>query len=197
MKKWPGALIKIGVNNIIDEDVILGYPTGRAIAETELIIGDSCVIRSGTIIYRGTCIGDRLNTGHNVVIREQNIIGTNVSIWSNTVIDYACKIGNGVKIHSNIYVAQYTVIEDDVFIAPGVSFANDKYPLSDNLQGPVVKKGARIGVNATLLPGVIINEGAVVGAGCVVTKNVNAFSVVVGNPAKELGNVSDIFPDNT
>ena len=155
------------------------------------------MIRSGTIIYRGTCIGDRLNTGHNVVIREQNIIGTNVSIWSNTVIDYACKIGNGVKIHSNIYVAQYTVIEDDVFIAPGVSFANDKYPLSDNLQGPVVKKGARIGVNATLLPGVIINEGAVVGAGCVVTKNVNAFSVVVGNPAKELGNVSDIFPDNT
>ena len=61
----------------------------------------------------------------------------------------------------------------------------------------MVKKGARIGVNATLLPGVIINEGAVVGAGCVVTKNVNAFSVVVGNPAKELGNVSDIFPDNT
>jgi len=192
MKKWPGKRISIGDGAKIDVDVILGYPTDRLITETGLIIGRDAVMRSGTIVYDGTVIGDGLQTGHHVVIREQNEIGDNVSIWANTVIDYGCRIGNKVKLHTNLYVAQNTIIEDDVFVAPGTVFANDKYPNSGYLEGPHIKKGAKVGVNVTLLPGVVIGERAFVGAGSVVTKNVPDGMAVAGNPARVIGTMDDI-----
>jgi len=193
MKKWPDAVIRLGKNALIDEDVILGYPTGRpGVKETEILIGDDAKIRSGSIIYQGVKIGNNFSTGHHVIIREENEIGHDVQIWTNTVVDYRCVIGNHIKIHTNIYIAQYTVIEDDVFIAPGVIFANDRYPLSDHLEGPKISRGARIGVNVTLLPGVVIGENSLVGAGSVVTKNVPAGVVVAGNPAKVIASVDEI-----
>jgi len=184
VKQWPDVPIQIGKDSQIDEDVILGYPSGRLGAVREVILGEGTKIRSGSVIYQAVQIGRQFETGHHVVIREENQIGDGVSIWSNTIVDYGCRIGNRVKIHSNGYVAQYTVIEDDVFIAPGVVFANDKYPVSRDLQGPRVRRGARIGVNVTLLPGVVIGEEALVGAGSVVTKDVADHAVVVGNPAR-------------
>ena len=191
MKKWPGAKIKIGEGAEIDEGVILGYPSGRIREGGELILGSGAKIRSGSIVYQKTVIGNHFETGHHVVVREENQIGDDVSIWTNTVIDYGCRIGNHVKIHTNCYVAQFTVIEDDVFIAPGTIFANDKYPVSSRLEGPVIKRGARIGVNVTLLPGVTVGEGALVGAGSVVTKDVPPRSVVVGNPARVIRTIQE------
>lgn len=192
MKKWLGISIRLGKQVEIDEDVILGYPPGRTGKGGEVILGDNARIRSGSVIYQSVRTGHHFETGHGVVIREENKIGDNVSIWTHTVIDYGCRIGSQVKIHSNCYIAQYTVIEDDVFIAPGTIFANDKYPVSPHLEGPHVKRGARIGVNVTLLPGVLIGEGALVGAGSVVTKNVPAGGVVVGNPARLIKNMAEI-----
>ena len=193
MKRWPKVKIKIGRGSSIDTNVILGYPTGRPIQKTGVILGPNAVIRSGTVIYNSVRIGERFQTGHNVVIREENEIGNWVEIWSNTMIDYACIIGNNVKIHANGYIPQYTRIEDDVFIAPGGCFANDKYPISRNLEGPWIKKAARIGVNVTILPGVVIGEKAVVGAASVVTKDVEPGVVVAGNPARVIGLVEDIY----
>ncbi len=184
MKKWPLVKIKLGSEAEIDEDVILGYPSGRYQKEADVIIGNNAKIRSGSVIYQAVTIGNGFQTGHHVVIREENQIGNDVSIWTGTVIDYGCRIGNRVKIHTNVYIAQYTVIEDDVFIAPGTTFANDKYPVSTHLEGPHIKRGARIGVNVTVLPGIVIGEQALVGAGSVVTKNVPDFAVVIGNPAR-------------
>ncbi len=184
MKKWPFVEIQMGNPAEIDEDVILGYPSGRSIKEKSVVIGRGTHLRSGTVIYQAVRIGDHFQTGHHVVIREENQIGNDVSIWTGTVIDYGCRIGNRVKIHTNVYIAQYTIIEDDVFIAPGTAFANDKYPVSTHLEGPHIKRGARIGVNVTVLPGVVIGEQALVGAGSVVTKNVPDFAVVIGNPAR-------------
>ena len=192
VKKYSGAKIHLGKQPEIDEDVILGYPPGRKGKGGELIIGDNARIRSGSVIYQAVWIGHHFELGHGVVIREENKIGNHVSIWANTVIDYGCRIGHQVKIHSNCYIAQYTVIEDDVFIAPGTIFANDKYPVSPHLEGPQVKRGARIGVNVTLLPGVVIGEGALVGAGSVVTKDVPARGVVAGNPARLVANADEI-----
>ena len=186
MKNWPGIKISIQEDPQIDEDVILGYPSGRLETEGDVVLGKCAKIRSGSVIYQKVRIGDDFETGHHVVVREQNQIGDSVSIWSNTIIDYGCRIGNRVKIHSNGYVAQYSVIEDDAFIAPGTIFANDKYPVSTELQGPHIKKGARIGINVTILPGVVIGENALIGAGSVVTKDVPAGAVVVGNPARVL-----------
>jgi acetyltransferase-like isoleucine patch superfamily enzyme len=181
--------------NTIDESVILGYPTGRPVSDQTLSIGEGAHIRSGTVIYVGSTIGRHLQTGHNVVIREENSIGDDVGIWSNSVIDYGCRIGNNVKIHNNVYVAQFTTIEDDAFLAPGVSIANDMRPLCaecTHAGGPTIKRGARIGVNVTILPTVVIGEYALVGAGAVVTKDVPPGAVVYGNPARVYTTVDEL-----
>ena len=178
-----------------DDNVTVGYPTGRKIANRTTRIGRGAHLRSGTIIYDGVTIGQELQTGHNVVIREENIIGDNVGIWSNSVIDYGCRIGNNVKIHTNVCVAQFTTIEDDAFLAPGVSIANDMRPLCaecTHAGGPTIKRGARIGVNVTILPGVVIGEYALVGAGSVVTRDVPPHAVVYGNPARVATTVDDL-----
>lgn len=179
----------------VDRNVILGYLTGRRISTYQLHIGGGANIRSGTIIYAGSRIGAGLSTGHNVVIREENDIGHDFVIWSNSIVDYGCLIGNNVKIHSNVYIAQFTQIEDDVFLAPGVSIANDLHPLCGlcmQEQAPKILHGARIGVNATILPGVIIGEYTLIGAGSVVTKDVPDRSVFYGNPAKMAGNIGEL-----
>ncbi|MCF7907842.1 MAG: N-acetyltransferase [Candidatus Omnitrophica bacterium] len=183
----------IGKNSKIDKSVILGEKTGRKIKISKTIIGKDARVRSNTVIYSNTKIGDGLETGHNVVIREQNKIGNNLSIWNNSTIDYGCEIGNNVKIHANTYVAQFTVIEDDVFLAPGVMIANDPHPICTKcMKGPLIKKGARIGVNVTLLPNIVIGENSLVGAGSVVTKDVAANVVVFGSPAKVGGRIKDL-----
>ena len=143
----------------IDDGVILGYPTSRVEAGA-LVLGEDPRLRTGTVIYEGSHIGARFQTGHNVVIREQSRIGDDVSIWSNTVVDYGCVIGDRVKIHCNCYVAQFTEIDEDAFLAPGVIVGNDLYPgrveSAREMRGPVIEAGAQIGINATILPYVTI-----------------------------------------
>lgn len=185
--------VQIGKNAKVDKSAILGYKTGRRIKISKTIIGKGATIRANTVIYSSTKIGDGLETGHGVIIREQNKIGNNLSIWNNSTIDYKCIIGNNVKIHNNVYVAQYTTIEDDVFLAPGVIIANDLHPVCTKcMKGPVIKKGARIGVNATLLPHIIIGRNSLVAAGSVVTRDVPENSVVAGVPAKVRTELKDL-----
>jgi acetyltransferase-like isoleucine patch superfamily enzyme len=166
--------------------VCLDYRPSRSIELVPGVLGARARLRSGTVLYTNVVIGDDFETGHNVIVREQTRIGHQVSIWSNSIVDYGCILGDRVKIHSGVYIAQFTVLEDDVFVAPGAVFANDKYPVRgpEELQGPIVRCGARIGVNATILPGVVIGRGALVGAGAVVTRDVPDGAVVVGNPAR-------------
>jgi len=189
-RKYPAIL---GQNCHLDEGVILGYPTGRKIEITPTRVGDHACIRSNTVIYASTVIGAHLETGHNVVIREENVIGDHFSIWNNSTIDYGCKIGSHVRIHNNVYVAQFTTIEDDVFLAPGVMTANDPHPICAKcMQGPTLKKGCRIGVNVTLLSHVTVGEGALIGAGSVVTRDIPPYTLAYGNPAKPQKSVNDL-----
>ncbi|MBI4712290.1 MAG: N-acetyltransferase [Planctomycetes bacterium] len=186
----------LGKGYQIEKGVVVGYKPGRTIADPVLRIGKSAHIRSGTVIYGGSTIGANLETGHNVVIREENRIGDNFAVWNNSVIDYGCQIGHNVKVHSNVYIAQFTTIEDNVFIAPGVSIANDLHPgcafSKKCMRGPVIKKGAQIGVNATILPFITIGAGAVIGSGSVVTKDVPPHSVACGNPARVIKKTKDV-----
>lgn len=177
----------------VDPGVTLGYLSGRRIANIILRIGPGARIRSGTVIYAGSTIGAGLETGHNVVVREENVIGDNLSIWNNSTIDYGCTIGDGVKIHCNVYVAQFTTLEDGVFLAPGVTIANDPHPVCGLcMRGPTIKRGARIGVNVTLLSHITIGEGTLIGAGSVVTNDIPAHSVAYGNPARLLKSVDEL-----
>ncbi len=186
----------LGSNTRFDEGVILGYLSPRGGVSPILRIGGDAVVRSGTVIYAGSSIGEHLETGHNVVIREENVLGSRVSIWNNTVIDYGCKIGDNVKIHCNCYIAQFTTIEDGVFLAPGVTIANDIHPGCPDsrpcMRGPTLKRGVQIGVNATILPYVTIGERSLVGSGAVVTRDVPPDSVVYGNPARIRGSIFEL-----
>jgi acetyltransferase-like isoleucine patch superfamily enzyme len=185
--------IELGRDCTIDPGVILGYPPGRTVERTPVRIGDRAQVRSGTVIYASVKIGNGLETGHGVIIREGNSIGDDCSIWNHTTIDYDCVLGNRVRIHCNVYVSQYTLIEDDVFLAPGVMLANDPHPLCTKcMQGPTIKSGARIGIGATILPHVIIGENSLVGAGSVVNADVPARAVVVGSPARVIADVDEL-----
>ena len=150
------------VASMIDAGVRLGYPASRRPGQP-LELAGGARLRSGTVLYDASRIGASFETGHSVVVREDCEIGEHVSIWSNTVVDYGCHIGDRVKIHANCYIAQFTVIEDDAFLAPGVTIANDLYPGDDEsarlMAGPHIGAGAQIGVNVTILPFVRIGAG--------------------------------------
>jgi acetyltransferase-like isoleucine patch superfamily enzyme len=179
----------------LDEDVLLGYQGSRP-SDPRLVIGEGARIRSGTVLYAGSRIGRRFETGHHVVVREENRLGDDVSVWSNTMIDYGCIIGDRTKIHCNCYVAQLTEIEDDVFLAPGVSIANDLFPgfeiSARAMHGPSIGAGAQIGVNVTILPYVRIGERAIIGAGSVVTKSIPDDTLAYGVPAIAVCDIRDV-----
>lgn len=179
-----------------DPNVLLGYRPGRSIEDLTLRVGPRARIRSGTVIYAGTTIGTDFQSGHNVIVREQNILGDHVSIWNNTTIDYGCHIGANVKIHTNCYIAQFTVLEDDVFLAPGVTVANDLHPgcpySGECMRGPTIKRGVQVGVNVTFVPMVTVGEYSLIAAGAVVTKDIPPYSLVTGNPGRVVKQVDEL-----
>lgn len=181
--------VRLGAGARVDPGAVIGLAPERAGTgrERRLEIGRSARIRSFSVIYAGSRIGNGFETGHFVVVREQNRIGDDVRIWSHATVDYGCVIGDGVKIHNHVYVCQFARIDDGAFLAPGAILANDRYPQSGHLEGPWVKKGAVVGAGAVLLPGVVVGAGAIVGAGAVVTRDVPAGGVVRGNAGRLSG----------
>jgi acetyltransferase-like isoleucine patch superfamily enzyme len=174
--------VSIGKGSTIQDNVILG-----SAEDGELEIGENAIIRSGSVIYSQVQIGNNFRGGHNILIRENTEISDDVLVGTNSVVDGDCRIGKNVSIQTGVYVTRHTVIEDGVFMGPYCVTTNDKYMFDGaELKGPVIKEGARIGANATVLPGIIIGKGAVVGAGAVVTRDVAAGEVVVGNPARRI-----------
>ncbi|MDR7018912.1 acyltransferase [Aeromonas salmonicida] len=122
------------------------------------------------------------------VVLQGAKIGAECNICAHTLIENDVIIGDRVTIKSGVYIWDGITIEDDVFIGPCVAFTNDRHPRSkiypDEFSKMLIKNGASIGANATLLPGITIGRHAMVGAGAVVTKDVPDYAVVVGNPAK-------------
>jgi acetyltransferase-like isoleucine patch superfamily enzyme len=189
--------VTLGPGALVEDFCIVGtLPRGAAPGTLSTSIGEHAVIRSHTVIYAGNVIGRNFQTGNKVNIRESNRIGDDVSVGTLSVIEHHVEIGNRVRIHTQVFIPEFSVLEDGCWIGPNVVLTNAKYPLSPNvkheLAGPVIRQGAKIGANATLLPGVVIGENALVGAGAVVVRDVPAGAVVAGNPARVIRRVSDL-----
>jgi acetyltransferase-like isoleucine patch superfamily enzyme len=191
------AGVRLGSQFVIEDYCVIGVPPrGASEGEMATVLGSEALLRSHTVIYAGNVIGNSFRTGNKVNIRELNRIGDNVSVGSLSVIEHHVEIGNNVRIHSQAFIPEFSVLEDEAWIGPNVVLTNAKYPLSrgvkESLQGPRIKRGAKIGANATILPGVVIGEHVLVGAGAVVVKDVPAGVVVVGNPARIIRQIADL-----
>lgn len=135
----------------------------------------------------GVVVGEGTRIWQYVVVLKGARIGTGCNLCAHTFVEGDVIVGNNVTLKSGVFLWDGTRIEDDVFIGPNATFTNDKMPRSkeypEKFSGITVRRGASIGANATILPGVIIGEYSMIGAGAVVTKDVEPYCVVVGNPA--------------
>lgn len=189
--------VLLGAGTIVEDFCIVGaLPRGASAGSLPTVIGEESVLRSHTVIYAGNTIGRRFQTGNKVNIRESNRIGNDVSVGTLSVIEHHVEIADRVRIHTQVFIPEFSVLEEGCWIGPNVVLTNAKYPLSpgvkERLAGPVIRKGAKIGANATLLPGVIVGEYALVGAGAVVVRDVPPGAVVVGNPARIVRHLSEL-----
>lgn len=146
-------------------------------------------------VHPSALIGNGTKIWINVQVRENAQVGENCILSKDVYIDHAVKIGKDCKIQNSVSVYNGVTIEDKIFVGPNVSFTNDKIPRAFNSEWKVtptvVKTGASIGANATIVCGVTIGEFAMVAAGAVVTKNVAPFALVAGNPARQIGTVDE------
>lgn len=188
--------VELGSGVRVDDWAVLGYWGGKGEEPPPLSIGDNSIIRTHSVIYAGVEIGDRFHIGHHALVREFTQIGSDVSIGSGTVIEHRVSIGNGVRIHSNAFIPEFTTLEDQCWIGPNVVMTNARYPLGlrvkEELEGPVIRSHAIVGANVTLLPGVEIGAGALVGAASVVRKDVPPLTIVAGSPARFVGRVDEL-----
>ncbi len=185
-----------GAHSVAAFAIVGEAPRGAAPGALVTHFGPDAVIRSHSVIYAGNRIGARFQTGHGVMVREENEIGDDVSIGTGSVVEHHVKIGHGVRLHSKVFVPEYSVLEDGCWLGPNVVLTNAKYPKSPgakhHLVGPHIEKGAKIGANTTILPGVRIGANALIGAGSVVTKDVPAGEVHAGNPARFIKSLSSL-----
>jgi len=189
--------VHLGDRVRVSEFVILGQPPGRSISgDLPLHIGDDSLIRSHTVIYAGTTIGRRFQTGHGALIREACVIGDDCAVGTGSVLEFRVRMGSSVRLHSRVFVPEFSILEDGCWLGPNVVITNARFPAAartkETLEGVHIQRRAKIGANATLLPGVVIGEGALVGAGSVVTGNVPAWAVVYGCPARVAGDVREL-----
>lgn len=198
----------IGSGVRIFDNAVLGRVPQRVASMTRkmaqglepLVIGDGCVIGACAVLYRGTSIGEATLLGDLATIREECSVGANTVIARLVSINYHTRIGRHVKIMDNTHITGNMLIEDGVFISVLVSTTNDRdmdrrKHAPNDFRGPSILRGASIGASTTILPGIIIGEYAMVGAGSQVYRNVPPRKVVMGVPARVVRDVpADLLP---
>lgn len=192
------ANTEIGPGTIIGDYVEIGVPPkGQKAGGLKTVIGPKSTIRSKTTIYAGNRIGKGFQTGHMVMIRENNLIGDDVSVGTQTNIENDNVIGDRVRFHSQVFVPQFARIDEGAWLGPKVCLANDPFPPNArDMKSATIGSGAKIGMMSILGPGVKVGKNALVGMGSLVLKDVPEGKVVVGAPARVLKDVRDLkYPD--
>lgn len=169
----------------------LGHPSDLA-TNRELIIGPGSIVRSHSVFYTGSTFGPGLRTGHHVTVRENTTAGEQFQIGTLSDIQGHCQVGDHVRFHSNVHIGQGAKIGNFVFIFPYVVLTNDPTPPSEGLEGVTVDDFAAIATMTTILPGVKVGRGALVGAHSIVREDVPEDTICVGSPGKNVGPTSKI-----
>jgi acetyltransferase-like isoleucine patch superfamily enzyme len=191
---YPGTKLGEGVT-ILEHAVVGKQPTlsPRSTAKREPLepteIGDGTIVSTGAVVFAGAKVGARVILGDQSCVRERVVVGDDVVIGRGSLVENDTTIGAMTKIQAEAYITAYSTLEEHVFIAPCVVTTNDNFMgrterRHELIKGPTIRRGARIGGGAILLPGIEIGEEAYVGAGAVVTKDVEPRMLVVGNPAR-------------
>lgn len=183
--------VEIGDRTVIGSHCEIGHPTALADG-SPLRIRPRSLIRSHSIFYEGSSFGPELTTGHRVTVREGTRAGAHARIGTLVDIMGECTIGDYSRLLNNCHIGQYSTIGNFVWIFPFVCLTNDPTPPSNNLFGCTIEDYAILATNGVIMPGVRVGEGAVIGAGSVVSRDVGAHRIAIGQPATDRGPTSRI-----
>jgi len=192
-----GDDVAIGDHAVVGKQPTLGRRSTAAREELPpLVVGDGCAILAGAVVFAGTRLGRGVVVGDQACVRERCELADEVVVGRGSLVENDTTIGARTRIQANAYVTAYSTLEEDVFVAPCVVTTNDNFmgrteARLELMRGPTIRRGARIGGGAVLLPGIEVGEEAFVGAGAVVVRDVAPRTVVVGNPARVLRAVPD------
>lgn len=183
----------IGNKTIIEWNSVIGHPSKLTLDRRRDLyyskgstLGEGCIIRSNTTIYESVKIGNKVQTGHGVVIREGSVIGDNCAIGNNSIVEWNVRIGNNVRIMGCVTIGETAKLGNNIFVSPNVALTVGKLMSTElsKTEGPVIEDNVRIGACSVILPGVVIGTDSIIGAGAIVTKDIPAYKVVRGLPSK-------------
>ena len=192
-----GADVAVGDNAVVGKRPVLGKrSTARRAELPPLAVGEGSAILACAVVFAGTRLGRGVIVGDQACVRERCEIGDEVVVGRGAFVENDVTVGARTRIQANAYITAYSTIEEDVFIAPCAMTTNDNYMGRTEkrlalIRGATIRRGARVGGGAVLLPGVAIGEEAFIGAGAVVLRDVPPRAVMVGNPARQIREVSD------
>jgi acetyltransferase-like isoleucine patch superfamily enzyme len=193
---------RVGEGARLQDHAVLGKPvalgprsTARRGAPEPLVVEEGATVCSGAVVLAGARIGAGAVIGDQTQVRERAVIGERTVIGRGSSVDNDVTVGAGVSVQTGVYLTAFSLVEDDVFLAPGVYTTNDntmsRHGPDHELRGAVLRRACRVGGRAVLLPGVEVGEEAFVAAGALVTRDVPARAVVMGVPARQVREVPD------
>jgi acetyltransferase-like isoleucine patch superfamily enzyme len=190
---YPGTVlgsdVRLGDGAVIGKPPVLAATSSAAGEEPHPArLGDGVSVGAGAVVLAGAVIGDGCVVGDQAHVRERTSIGAGSVIGRGVSVENDVRMGARVRLQTNAYITAWSIVEDDVFVAPGVLTTNDptagRRQPGQELRGPSLRRACRIGAGAVLLPGVEVGEEAFVAAGAVVTADVPARTVAMGVPAR-------------